>query len=113
MAFGPSAHGYDGIKRWWNVSSIDDYIAKLSKNEKPVSGTETLNLSQRYNEQIILGLRTNRGIQKDFLQGFELGVNLELSLEKWENYLDISSDAIRMKPGHFHLADEIASDLMI
>ena len=26
LAFGPSAHGYDGKKRWWNVSSLDEYL---------------------------------------------------------------------------------------
>ena len=42
LAFGPSAHGYDGIKRWWNMSSLDDYISKLSTNVKPIGGFETL-----------------------------------------------------------------------
>ena len=62
LAFGPSAHGYDGKKRWWNVSSLDEYLSALSKNKNPVSGFETLSYSDRFNEAVIYGLRTNEGI---------------------------------------------------
>ena len=113
LAFGPSAHGYDGKKRWWNVSSLDEYLSALSKNKKPVSGFETLSYSDRFNEAVIYGLRTNEGIPTAVLQKHEHNGLIESSLKKWGNYLDISSDAIRMKPGHYHLADEIISEIIM
>ena len=113
LAFGPSAHGYDGKKRWWNVSSLDEYLSALSKNKNPVSGFETLSYSDRFNEAVIYGLRTNEGIPTAVLQKHEHNGSIESSLKKWGNYLDISSDAIRMKPGHYHLADKIASEMMM
>jgi oxygen-independent coproporphyrinogen-3 oxidase len=113
LAFGPSAHGYDGKKRWWNVSSLDEYLSALSKNKTPVSGFETLSSSDKFNEAVIYGLRTNEGISTSVLQKHEHNGLIEASLQKWGNYLDISSDAIRMKPGHYHLADEIISEMMM
>jgi len=113
LAFGPSAHGYNGKKRWWNVSSLDEYLSALAKNKKPVSDFETLSYSDRFNESVIYGLRTNEGISTAALQKHEHNSSIESILKKWGNYLDISSDAIRMKPGHFHLADEIVSEMLI
>ena len=113
LAFGPSAHGYDGKKRWWNVSSLDEYLSALSKNKKPISDFETLSYADRFNEAVICGLRTNKGISTAVLQKHEHNRLIESSLKKWGNYLDISNDTIRMKPGHYHLADEIVSEMLI
>ena len=113
LAFGPSAHGYDGKKRWWNVSSLDEYLSTLSINKKPVSGFETLSYSDRFNEAVIYGLRSNEGISTTVLQKHEHNGSIESSLKKWGNYLDISSDAIRLKPGNYHLADEIVSEMLM
>ena len=34
-------------------------------------------------------------------------------LQKWENHLEISKEIIRIKPGHYHLADEISTEMLI
>ena len=113
LAFGPSAHGYDGRKRWWNVSSLDDYLSKLFINEKPVIDCETLSSKNQFNETVIYGLRTNNGISMEKLRKFETKVPLESSLKKWKDHLKISKEAICIKSGHYHLADEIATDMMV
>ena len=112
LAFGPSAHGYDGKKRWWNVSSLDDYISKLSRNEKPVAGFETLSYTDRFNEAVMYGLRTNKGISTEILQKFKSKVYLESNLNKWKSHLDVSKETIRIRPGHYHLVDEICTDMI-
>ena len=33
IGYGPSAHSYDGIKRWQNINSIDSYIKKLKSHK--------------------------------------------------------------------------------
>jgi len=113
LAFGPSAHGYDGKIRWWNVSSLDEYLNALSNNKKPISGFETLSSSDRFNESVIYGLRTNGGISTAVLQKHKHTGLIEASVKRWRKYLDISNDAICMKPGNFHLADEIVSEMLI
>ena len=113
LAFGPSAHGYDGKKRWWNVSSLDDYLRILSINELPVSGSEILSPTDRFNEGVMYGLRTNRGIPRKIFQRDEYTGSFHSYIKKWEKHLDISQDTIRVRTGHYHLADEIAIDMLV
>lgn len=49
LGIGPSAHSYDGISRSWNVSNNTHYLKSIAENELP-SETETLTLTDRYNE---------------------------------------------------------------
>ena len=112
LAFGPSAYGYDGEKRWWNSSSLNDYIKKLSRNESPLAGFENLSNTDRFNETVIYGLRTKGGIPRALLENNENNCSLHSYLIKWEDHLEISKNIIRIKPGHYHLVDEITTDIM-
>ena len=112
LTFGPSAHGYDGSMRWWNVSSLDDYINILTRNEKPIAGSEILSHSDRFNEAVIYGLRTNEGISTEILKNIDHNASIRSKLEKWKNHLEISKKIIRIKPGHYHLADEISTEIL-
>jgi len=62
IGFGPSAHSYDGVQRWWNVCPVDDYIAKIRLDQLPVEGREILGPTERLSEFIFLGLRTQSGL---------------------------------------------------
>ena len=37
LAFGPSAHGFDGIHRWNNARSIDQYMERIKAGKSPIS----------------------------------------------------------------------------
>ena len=108
LAFGPSAHGFDGKCRWWNVSSLDEYMERISRNERPVSGSEFLSDTQKNNEMIMNGLRTNLGIPSSCIDNSN-----GIPFQKWEAYLEKKNGDIFLKPDYFHLADEIAVDLMV
>ena len=113
LAFGPSAHGYDGHSRWWNTSSLDIYVQMLEHNEKPVSGLETLNQTDHFNEAVFNGLRTQEGIQLrkiNFLKGRLDKMNPYI--KKWQDKLDVTKYSISLKSNYFKYADEIASDIM-
>ena len=61
LGLGPSAHSFDGKTRKWNVSNLMQYIDDAATGN--FSGdSETLSLNDRYNEYIMLGLRTAKGI---------------------------------------------------
>ena len=62
LGLGPSAHSFDGKKRWWNVPSVKKYLAALEKGLLPVEGWETLTKEQLHLESLALGLRTRRGV---------------------------------------------------
>jgi oxygen-independent coproporphyrinogen III oxidase len=59
---GPSAHGYDGVQRFWNEGAYVHWLQRLHAGSGAVAGTETLDPEQRELEGIYLGLRTAQGI---------------------------------------------------
>jgi len=108
LAFGPSAHGFDGEKRYWNVASLEKYSEILSQDILPIYDSEVLSSKGILNEIVINGLRTNLGVPTSCFDN--LGV---VSIQKWERYLERENGSLVLKPEYFHLADEIAADLMI
>ena len=62
LAFGPSAHGFDGIHRWNNVRSIDKYMERIKAGKSPISKIEKIKLFDYLNELIGFGLRMRKGI---------------------------------------------------
>lgn len=78
LGFGPSAHSYDGKKkRSWNAKSVHKYISMLEKGELPVVESEFLTNEQRLIEMIMLGLRTDKGID---IESFEKQSKSEFEL---------------------------------
>jgi oxygen-independent coproporphyrinogen-3 oxidase len=64
IGFGPSAWSYFNQERYSNISSLNAYIDKLSRNELPIDFTESLKYPNNILELLILHLR--------ILQGFSL-----------------------------------------
>jgi oxygen-independent coproporphyrinogen III oxidase len=63
IGVGPSAHGFDGESRYWNVASNQVYIREMKKTQLPQT-IEKLSLFDQFNELILLGLRTKWGVNK-------------------------------------------------
>ncbi|RKZ33827.1 hypothetical protein DRQ33_03460 [bacterium] len=88
LSFGPSAHSFNGIHRWANASSIQqyiDYFASINNTELseiihqetdeqnypnllaklnlPLDFIETLTAEQKISEIVMLGLRTEEGVE--------------------------------------------------
>jgi len=120
IGIGPSAHSFNGLERFWNVSNNSKYIKELQENKLP-SQSEILTANNRFNEYIMTGLRTIWGVsfekvEKEFgalyleqlkknAQPFINRGLLEIQLHSFSN-----STLITTKKGKF-LADGIASDL--
>jgi oxygen-independent coproporphyrinogen-3 oxidase len=60
---GPSAHSFDGARRWWNVAPYAEWIERLTANSSPVAEVEVLDEENLANEQVYLGLRTQNGLR--------------------------------------------------
>ena len=108
LAFGPSAHGFDGEKRYWNMASLEKYGEILSQNNLPIQNTEVLSAENIVNEIVMNGLRTNLGVPTSCFDNID-----DISIQKWESYLEIENGSLVLKPEYFHLADEITADLMV
>ena len=62
---GPSAHGFDGATRRWNVSAFAAWQGALGAGDDPVEGEERLREDEAIMEQVYLGLRTHEGLALD------------------------------------------------
>jgi oxygen-independent coproporphyrinogen-3 oxidase len=67
LGLGPSAHSFDGNKRWWNVRSVKKYRSALKEGRLPIEGWEALTKEQRHLESLALGFRTRRGVDLESL----------------------------------------------
>ncbi|MHC0439903.1 radical SAM family heme chaperone HemW [Flavobacterium sp. 3-210] len=115
IGIGPSAHSYDGEKRGWNIANNSLYIKSIQNDELPIE-TETLTISDRYNEYIMTGLRTIWGvslerIEKEF--GLEYLDYLKKQAHKFlsDDLLSIENNILKPTPKGKFLTDGIASDL--
>ncbi len=62
LSLGPSAHSYNGEKRWWNVSDTNLYINKVKRNTLPIENEEILSAAEKKQEFVLLGLRRKGGV---------------------------------------------------
>ena len=62
LGLGPSAHSFSGDARWWNVRSLDGYIAAAEDGRAPVEGREAIGEEERALESLSLGFRTADGV---------------------------------------------------
>lgn len=60
LGIGPSAHSYNGVSRQWNVSNILQYVDLIARNDRFYQ-TENLSDIQRFNERVMVSLRTMWG----------------------------------------------------
>ena len=115
LAFGPGAHGFDGIKRWWNKKSIDYYIEKLENNFLPIESEEILSNKNSFNETIMNGLRLIEGANIKKLNSYldvDIITYLEPHMKKWP-YIKINDKFLIIKKEGLLFADEIIADLFI
>lgn len=61
LGLGPSAHSFNGETRSWNVGNLSNYIISLEKDILPLE-IEYLSQIDKYNELIMVGLRTKWGV---------------------------------------------------
>ncbi|MEC7927422.1 MAG: radical SAM family heme chaperone HemW [Candidatus Neomarinimicrobiota bacterium] len=116
IGFGPSAHSFDGEKRWNNVRSLDQYTKKMEAELSPVSSTEVLTTTQKLNERIGFGLRLIGGIDLEKFsetQKKQFNQNMKKHRNKWDDYIEKDGKKIKLQERGFAFADAIAVDLLI
>ena len=116
LAFGPSAHGYDGVHRFANVRNLDNYIKMLKEGKLPRQDIYELSDIDRTNEMIGFGLRIKNGINLNQIPKSYINmVNkaIERNQSKWGDYYILGENRLKLTPQEFVFADAIAVDLMI
>ena len=62
--FGAGASGYVNGERYTNVNPVNHYIKKVKQGERPVLSQDYPNRKEQMEEEMFLGLRMNRGVDK-------------------------------------------------
>lgn len=115
IGIGPSAHSYDENYRSWNIANNKEYIKGIIE-KKPKYECELLSIKNKYNELILIGLRTKWGIELEKLKKL---IPTETNLKnKIQGFIREEIGFIDNK--HFILtekgknwADRIAQDLFV
>ncbi len=116
LGIGPAAHSYNGDSRQWNISSTTGYITKIRENQ-PFFEKEILTVQDKYNDYVMVSLRTMEGINTDILRK-EFGDYLHDNCLQWaekymlEGKIMRTDNCIRLTPEGIQIADKIIGDMM-
>ena len=115
LGLGPAAHSYNLDKRRWNIANLHTYIKKIPENT--YYETETLSNNDKYNELIMIGLRTSDGINLNDIR--KLGVQyvnkLKIETKKFiqQEYVFLDKNKLKPNPKKWFLIEGVISDLFI
>ena len=102
IGVGAGAHSYVNNVRSWNPNDLDAYIAGKAQPER-----EVLTETDRYNERIMLGLRTNKGVAAEDIKG-----DIRSWIEKGLLRATDDGRIVATQQG-LHILNRIIEDLMI
>ncbi len=115
LGLGVSAHSYNLSSRQWNHLNIKKYIRDLNKDLISFE-LEQLSDNQKYNEYIILRLRTYQGLSYDYVRNFFNSQFFHFVLKikelKERGHFIFKDDLIIPKESDLLIADYLSKILM-
>lgn len=115
IGLGAAAHSYEiqpVCTRSWNISDVGKYIQSIQNGELP-SECEIIDDDTRYNDLVMLSLRTREGIFLPSLDEQHRKYLLENARKSIENgFLTLDGDRIRLTRSGLFISDNIISDLI-
>jgi len=115
LGIGPSAHGYDGKNRYWNIANNAKYLQGMEAGKLPEE-IEILSAIDQHNEMLLTRLRTEKGLDiAQFEQRFGRpaleAILQQIQTDEMHSYFELSTDALRLNKEGFLLADYLISEL--
>lgn len=117
LGLGPSAHSFDGKSRQWNIANNNVYIRSIAEDRLAFE-REELDERTRFNEYLMTGLRTRKGIDLSHIQT-AFGVDLVKTYRDMiddlshSNKLSVKDNQLSLTDEGLLMADRIASDFFI
>ena len=116
MGIGAAAHSYNITSRQWNISDLRKYISEVENGHLPFE-LETLDITERYNDTVMLSLRTCDGIDLADLKsrfGTDLHSYLLRQARKYEEsgLLVHEHDRLRLSRNGLYVSDMVITDLL-
>lgn len=116
LGIGAAAHSFDGTSRQWNVADIAEYAEAIEHGRLPFE-REELDAATRYNDAVMLSLRTCEGIDLGRISSVFGREMADYCLRSAAKY--ISGGLLLREDGRLRLSreglfvgDMVASDLM-
>ena len=114
LGLGPAAHSFDGTHRSWNAPTLAAYFTQIAE-QKPFYEQETLTDTDRYNEHLLLRLRTLKGIDLREMEALFGRERTDGLLRLFETDVDTrhyehTPDRLRLTSEGLWFADGIAGD---
>jgi oxygen-independent coproporphyrinogen-3 oxidase len=114
LGIGPSSHSFDGSKRRWNVSNNHQYM-KLMKSGDYFE-FETLSPKDRFNEMILTGFRTSRGVNLELLNSIHeipSATRQQMKEAQEKGWLQLNNTTMSLTGDGWLMADYISSTFFI
>ena len=118
LGLGPSAHSFDGEKRWYNIAHTIKYNNLLTSDKLNFKSEEVLSPDERFNELVFTALRTKIGVDLQDLRIRFGESRYNQFLRQAKKYIDAGNMHIlngRLSLTHkgIYISDSIISDFMI
>ena len=117
LGLGPSAHSFDGEKRWSNIAHTIKYNAQL-RHMYDSRIVEILTDDERFNELVFTALRTKIGVDLLDLRSKFGDKRCDKLLKQAQKYIDngkmhIGDGRLSLTRSGIYISDSIISDFMI
>lgn len=117
LGIGPSAHSYDGMRRYMNIRNNASYVRSIAEGVLPME-SEVLTRENKINEYILTHIRTSWGCDLGQLRDAfadDLTERCAAVLQRYEGLglLVLSNGVLRLTRKGKLLADQITQDLMV
>jgi len=115
LGVGPSAHSYSRDTRSWNIANNAKYIKALQTGDSHAE-VEKLNINDRFNEAVMIGLRTIYGVELKKIKAEFGAVYYDYLIAEVVPFieaktLEITDDFLKTTAKGKFLADGIAAEL--
>lgn len=116
LGLGPSAHSFDGRRRWWNERGVEPWRRRVAEGARPIAGSEELGQGELLLERLMLALRTPRGVDLDEVReryGSDLEAIDGAAIERFEATGLLTRDGRWLRPtlDGLAVADTLAREL--
>lgn len=110
VGIGASAHSFTGSKRFFNVTSVTQYIELTEKKILPVRDVTMLTVEEEWEEYVFLGLRLSEGI--------ELHKNCPINEEKVndfcrEGFAELNAGVLKLTDEGMILSNSIIGEILM
>lgn len=116
LGFGPSAHSYNGKKRWNNYSNLDKYIILLENGKSPIETFDIITEIKQINEIIGFGIRMTKGFDISRIPAHlrtQFQTQLKQAQIKFPKMIIEENNRIKLTQKGMNFADAIAVELLM